>query len=192
MFAYHLSWLMPSLLFRRKYISLLLMHCPMDISKDKMFDVFIGAASGILVIFCLLVSSVSVTLTTSQPWVRSFVQLTATWYLSLPCPTSWGLTLCIYGLVFSKRPKGTNPSADFCVSFFASSFPVLCPQTPTTPASQTSVLCLLVSGHCWALLGPSSMLLPRKRLHAENSPSSKAHLIHFPSLSGLRTVLQVI
>lgn len=91
---------------------------------------------------------------------------------SLLCPASWSLTLCVHGLVFSKRPKGT-------LMYISGSLPLLPPflysalQTPTTSASQISTICLFISVTLLCWLGLSfHELLPRKYLHAERQGSA--------------------
>lgn len=61
------------------------MHCPMDSNKTKMFD-SVQQVIWNPTLFCLLVPLTSVTSNTSQPCVRSFAQLTATWYPFLAQP----------------------------------------------------------------------------------------------------------
>lgn len=128
------------LLFRRMNVSLLLMHCPTNINKDKMFD------SNDLVCNItdfLSISSIKRCNLKHCPAVCEVICSAYTNLVSLPCPISRSLTLCLHGLVFSKRPKGTHmqTSGFLCLlpPFLSSALKLHHLGLPT------SVLCLFIS-----------------------------------------------
>lgn len=88
------------------YILLLLMHCPMNINKYKMFDTIDWVIRNITDF--PPISSIRRCNLRHFPALCEVISSADSNLVYLPCPTSWSLTLCIHGLVFSKRPKGTH------------------------------------------------------------------------------------